>query len=122
MQWYLESQGHEVLVASEPEGCDVYQGCECNHEYACGDVLFVDYNMPRMKGLEFIELMSQRGCKGLPENKIIMSGNISAIDMDKVEVLGCKIEQKPLSLFRVDEIIEEAKKRLQPDRKLADLS
>jgi len=122
MKWHLEEQGHEVLVAPEPLICDVYLGCKCVDEYACGDILFVDYKMPRMTGLEFVELMAKRGCKGLTENKIIMSGDTTAIDIAKVEKLGCKVVQKPLSLSEVDKIVAVAKKRLHPDRRLADLS
>ena len=122
MQWYLENQGHEVLTAPEPLLCDIYYDCECNEEDPCGDILFVDYNMPRMNGLELVELMSLRGCKGHPENKIIMSGDPSSIDREKAKDLGCTVEQKPINFKRVNEIIEKCKTRIRQDRKLADLS
>ena len=122
MQWHLEDQGHEVLTAAEPQLCSVYQGCECKENHPCGDILFVDFNMPRMNGLELVELMAQKGCKGHPNNKIIMSGDTSAIDAAKAREFGCIIEQKPLSLQRIDEIIEQCKTRVSPERKLADLS
>jgi len=122
MRSYIEQLGHEVFTAPEPLLCDIYQGYSCCEEHACGDLVFVDYNMPRMTGLEFIELMARRGCKGPKENKVLMSGNTSAIDMDKVKALGCQVVQKPLRLARVGEIVEEAKNQIDPHRKLADLS
>lgn len=122
MQWHLEDQGYEVLTAAEPKLCAIYQGHECSGEYSCGDLLFIDYNMPQMNGLDFIERMSQRGCKASAQNKIIMSGDITAIDTSKAKRLGCKIEQKPLLFSRVDEIIAECKTRIPKQRKLADLS
>ena len=104
-KWHLEAQGHEVFTASEPMLCDIYKGNCCSSESACTDILFIDYNMPRMTGLEFIELMSQRGCKGDPATRIIMSGNTTAIDMDLVRKLGCKVVQKPLTFDGLDKII-----------------
>jgi len=121
-KWHLESFGHEVLTAPEPLLCSVYQGHQCDHDDACGDVLLVDYNMPRMNGIEFIDQMAQRGCKGATENKFIMSGNTSDIDMAKARKLGCSVLDKPISLTQLELIIEEAKKRIDPARKLTELS
>jgi len=121
-KWHLEDQGHEVLTAPEPVVCDIYKGHDCSEIYPCGDILFVDYNMPRMTGLEFVELMSQRGCKGHPSNKIIMSGDTTTIDMERVNRLGCQVIQKPVTLLRVDEIIDECKSRISEKRRLANLT
>ena len=104
-KWHLEAQGHEVYTASEPMLCDIYQGNCCSSESACTDVLLIDYNMPRMNGLEFIELISQRGCKGDPSTKVIISGNTTAIDMERVSQLGCQVVQKPFSFAALDKII-----------------
>jgi CheY-like chemotaxis protein len=104
-KWHLEAQGHEVFTASEPMLCDIYQGNCCSSESACTDVLLIDYNMPRMTGLEFIEMMSQRGCKSPPATKIIMSGNTGDIDVERVKRLGCQVVQKPFSFAELDRII-----------------
>lgn len=106
-KWHLEAHGHEVFTASEPMLCDIYQGDCCSSESACTDILLIDYNMPRMNGLEFIERMSQRGCKGDPATKIIMSGNTTDIDMDLVRKLGCQVVQKPLRFADLDKVIRQ---------------
>jgi len=121
-QWHLEDQGHEVLTAPAPEICQIYQGHTCTQDQACGDLLFVDYHLPKMTGLDFVELMEKRGCKGDPRNKVIISGNTTGIDMEKVAKIGCRVIQKPVSLEQVDAIIQEVVPRIDPDRSLADLS
>jgi len=85
--------------------CDIYTGNCCGSESACTDVLLIDYNMPRMTGLEFIELMSRRGCKVCPAAKIIMSGDTTAIDMERVKQQGCQVVQKPFSFAASDKTI-----------------
>ena len=122
LRWYLEDLGHDVLCASEPNFCDIYQNHDCLKDLPCGDMLLIDYHMRTTTGLDFVELLSKRGCKILPANKIIISGDISAIDMDRVEALGCQVEQKPLSFERLDELIDEASQRIASDRVLADLT
>jgi len=106
-KWHFEDQGYEVMTFAEPLQCQVYNQCACTHAQACGDILLVDYYMPRMTGLEFLELMARRGCKGKPENKIIMSGDTSAIEMDRVKKIGCRVLQKPVPLAKLDEIIHD---------------
>lgn len=120
-QWHLEANGHEVVVAEDPLISDIYHGCECQEDHPCGDLLFVDYMMPRMSGLEFIEMMHKRGCKGNPANKYIMSGNVNVIDMGRVKEIGCNVLQKPVTLEKIDEIVAEFEESLSPDRQLTSL-
>ena len=120
-QWHLEENGHEVIVAEEPLICDLYRGCNCQGDDPCGDILFVDYQMPRMNGLEFIHMMHNRGCKGNPANKYLMSGNLNVVDMALVKALGCNLLQKPVTLEKIDQIVEEVKQRLPTDRQLTPL-
>mgnify|MGYP000238817580 CR=1 FL=1 len=111
--WHLEDQGHEVITAEEPKMCDVYCKQACSKDGPCGHVLFVDYHMPQMTGLDFIEQMAAYGCMIPPANKIIMSGNVADIDEDRVRNAGCQLVEKPLSLARIDAIIEAAKKNIE---------
>ena len=119
--WHLSEQGHEVICIAEPTSCSVYQGKECDHQHPCGDILFIDKNMPRMSGLEFIEHMKGKGCKGLTQNKVVMSGSLEQVDIDKAIELGCIVVDKPITFDQIDELIEEMRKAIPADRKLADL-
>ena len=110
-KWHLEDLGHEVLTFAEPGVCDVYQGGLCQKTSPCSDALLVDYHMPGMNGLDFIENMVKSGCHGNPENVILMSGDTSRIDMDRVKKLGCRVVQKPLSLSVLEDWIEQVKLR-----------
>lgn len=111
-RWHLEELGHEVLTAPEPMMCDVYNGHDCQKTHSCADLLIIDFNMPRVTGLEFIEMLSMRGCKSLSSNKVIISGDTTSIDMVKVKQLGCQVLQKPVPLDRLEEIVRDAEKRL----------
>ena len=120
--WHLSDQGHEVICVAEPTSCSVYEGGQCDHEHPCGDILFVDRNMRKMTGLEFVAHMTRKGCKGLVQNKVVMSGGLSQEDIDKAAELGCVVVEKPITLDEIDALIERLKKDIPPDRKLADLS
>jgi len=122
LRMYLEDLGHEVFTAPEPLLCDVYCGQDCSEEFPCGDVLLVDYNMPRMTGLEYLEAMAARGCKGAVANKVIMSGDVGAIDLQRVAKLGCRVAAKPLTFADLDRILERALATTDADRELADLA
>ena len=119
---HLEVQGHEVICAHEPTVCRAFQGEVCDHEYPCGDILLTDNKMPNMTGLEFIEHMKNRGCKGLSKNKIVMSEFFSKEDIEKAKELGCHILNKPVIVEEIDKLIEQIKYTILPDRTLTDLS
>ena len=56
-------QGPEVITAKEPLYCDIQHECDCSAPSPCGDILLVDQEMPRMKGLDFIDFMHKRAAK-----------------------------------------------------------
>lgn len=111
-QWHLEDLGHEVMTAKSPEHCDVYQGHTCSKTIACGDVLLIDYNMPGMNGLDYIEKLKKRGCKGITSNLLLMSGNTTEIDMVKARALDCTVFQKPMTFDQLEEWLEGVKIRI----------
>lgn len=118
---YLEDQGHEVLTSDRPSGCAVFQGHDCKNDLPCAHALFVDYFLPEMNGLEFIEKMQKGGCKGMLRNTILMSGDSTAIDIKNAEKLGCMVVQKPLTFDKLDKIMDIIKSTVDLNKKLADL-
>lgn len=117
-RWHLEDLGHEVITCAEPVTCEVYSVDSCEQNAPCCDTLIIDYHMPGMNGLEFIESLVKHGCHGSTENILLMSGDTTRIDMQKVEKLGCRVVQKPLPLAFLEEWIEEVKSRM----KIAEIS
>ncbi len=97
LQWYLEDLGHNVIAGDSPFDCHVYQGGDCTRGVACTDVLLIDQHLPGMKGLDFIEVLTQRGCRGITANILLMSGDATSIDREKADRLGCTVVQKPIS-------------------------
>ena len=102
LRWYLEDRGHKVLTVPEPLACDVYQGHSCCQDIECANALIIDYRMPRMTGLEFIELLKERGCKGMTSKMLIITGNAGDVNRKKVSELNCSLLQKPVSYNELD--------------------
>jgi len=65
--------------------------------------------------------MNNKGCKGLAQNKVVMSGSLDREDLEKAKELGCVVVNKPITFDQVDELIDEMKKNIPPNRKLAPL-
>ncbi|PLY02940.1 MAG: hypothetical protein C0624_07360 [Desulfuromonas sp.] len=116
-QWYLEEQGHEVVTVPDPS----HYRCDGTHPYPCGDLFLVDFSMPRVSGLDFIEQMQANGCKCATENKFIVSGNIDAVDKERVKQLGCQLLQKPLTFADLDTILQTIQSRTPQERQLSPL-
>lgn len=98
VKWFLEELSYDVVTATDPSDCDVFNGHECSKDSPCGHALIINHNLPKMNAIDFIELMIQRGCKGILSNMLVISGNTSQVDMEKATALGCTVAQKPVSL------------------------
>ncbi len=116
----LLGKGYEVISLADPTACPLYmdEECTCPSEEACGDLLITDNKMPRMTGLEFVEHQSQRGCKGIVGNKLVVSGTWSPSELSSAEHLGCSVMHKPYKLNVLLDWIEVRKKRILHGRKL----
>jgi DNA-binding response OmpR family regulator len=116
----LEQNGHEVLTASDLTGCPVYDQADgtCPHEKACGDVLLIDQNMPKMTSLGFIQLQLERCGKGSVHNKAMMSDCLTRKEKELATRLGCTIFSKPFRLNSLLDWLECVEAKLPPERKL----
>lgn len=121
LQEYLTHLGHEVICAEHPLATPVCQKTQCDLEVACADGYFVDLSMPQMNGIDFYESLIRRGCKSPPSNRVLMSGNISKEAIDKANEFGITVVSKPVSLSKVEELVNEMRSRVDPNRKLADI-
>lgn len=97
IKWFLDDLGYDVVVANMPENCDVFHGHDCTKENPCGHALIIDHNMPSTNGIDFIEQLIKRGCKGMVSNMLVISGDIRQVDIDKATRIGCTVMQKPVS-------------------------
>jgi CheY-like chemotaxis protein len=116
----LERKGYEVIGTSDPTLCPIYSNLNqpCPHEDACGDFLLTDNRMPRMTGLDFIAAQSRRGCKGIVNNKAVISSSWTPEERKMAKALGCKIFKKPYRIKEISEWLDEAEKKISNDRKL----
>jgi CheY-like chemotaxis protein len=119
----LHEKNYEVISASSPMGCPVYEDLTalCPHKFACGDFLITDNHMPAMTGLEFVLAQEQRGCKGVVHNKAVMSACWADNELKLANYLGCKVFKKPFSLAEINKWLDEREKLIPHDRKLDDL-
>jgi len=121
LQEYLTHLGHEVICAEHPLAAPICQKTQCNIEFACADGYFVDLSMPHMNGIDFFESLTRRGCKAPPENRVLMTGNLTQEAKDKADELGVTVVHKPLQLSKIEELVEEMRSNVDPKRRLADL-
>lgn len=117
-RWHLQDMGHEVFTFAAPVECDLQVYCLCQQSRPCVDALLIDYSLPGMNGLDFIENQMKHGCKGDPRNILLMSGDTTRIDMKKAVALGCSVEQKPLSLETLERWISEVQLRKKENQSL----
>lgn len=117
------NKGHEVLACSEPVFCPHYSDleCSCLQDYACGDLMIIDNRMSKMSGLDLIKKQIEGGCKGAVQNKLILSTAGTKEELRFAKELGCKIINKPFKLEEISKWIDECEKKIDPNRKLADL-
>ena len=97
--WSLfDSRGYEVFTFPEPGLCPLHvvRECPCPGDSSCADLIISDVNMMGANGIDFLEQLTQKGCK--QRHFGIMSGGFSAADLARASELGCKLFTKPLDL------------------------
>jgi len=119
-QMHLEEiKGHQVETFEEPLFCDLYKGERCQCDTPCAELIFLDYRLPEMSGLDLVKRIWEKGCREMVPNIVIMTGDTTVIDHRDIEHFGCRLEQKPLTLHTVDRIIIDAEDRLELNRNMA---
>jgi len=119
-----KNKGHEVLALPEPIVCPLYSDldCCCSQDLACGDLMIISNRMAKMSGLKLIKKQLEGGCKGATQNKLVLSTSIrKSREFSFANELGCKVIMKPFKVSEISKWIDECEKRIDPNRKLADL-
>lgn len=104
-KWHLEEQGHDVTTFECPnEMLAHFKACHFR-QTSCFDIIFVDYNMPAMSGLDLLEHSLHKICKLPLDRKVLMSGVFNNQAIMRAKKMGVKMVQKPISLLLVDKMI-----------------
>ncbi|NOR50862.1 MAG: hypothetical protein GQ530_07530 [Desulfuromonadales bacterium] len=119
-----QNKGHEVIALPEPVVCPLYSDldCCCSQDLACGDLMIISNRMAKMSGLKLIKQQLEGGCKGAAQNKLVLSTSArKSREFSFAKELGCKVLMKPFKLSEISAWIDECEKKIDPNRKLADL-
>lgn len=120
----LQQKGHEVIALSEPTVCPLYSelDCCCSQESPCGDLMIISNRMAKMSGMKLIKKQLEGGCKGAVQNKLVLSSTIrKSREHSFAKELGCKVLLKPFKISEISAWVDECEKKINPDRKLADI-
>jgi DNA-binding response OmpR family regulator len=94
---FLEDEGYQVVTANDPSFCQaIMTDSTCLLEAPCCDIVIVDYSMPKMNGLDFLEDRAKRQCKGVDIPTALMSGCLPEGGKKRLESMGCTFFQKPV--------------------------
>ena len=119
-----QRKGHEVLAFSEPVVCPLYSDleCCCAQDHVCGDLMIIENRMSKMSGLNLIKKQLEGGCKGAAQNKLVLSATARRKEaLSFAKELGCFIIMKPFRLEEISKWIDECEKKIDPNRRLAEL-
>jgi CheY-like chemotaxis protein len=96
-----ETRGYEVFDFPDPKICPLHvrSSCPCPGETKCTDVIISDVQMSNVSGLDFVEGLLRKGCKG--PHIALISGDWSYSDLVRAEQLGCKTFFKPFQLSQI---------------------
>ena len=117
----FEAVGYEVVTADTPVTCAFYAddaGC-CPKQNRCTDILITDNQMPKMTGIELLELQHQKGCKLTSKNKILLTGREDSELRTRAEALGCHFLPKPVPIHVMLALVKECEGRVDLSDSLA---
>jgi DNA-binding response OmpR family regulator len=116
-----ERHGYEVLEFSSPVFCPLHakSQCVCAPGEACTDVIISDLDMPKVRGLDFVEAQIRKGCHC--QHILLVSGSCDESTYAQARKLGCKVIEKPFRLQQIEAWLDEVDRSLSPTRVLHDL-
>ena len=117
--WKLfDDRGYEVFTFPEPGMCPLHvvRECPCPADTNCSDLIISDVNMHGTNGIDFLEVLIQKGCR--QRHIALMSGNFSDTDLARAAKIGCVLFAKPLELDAITAWVEVVEESIPPERAL----
>ena len=116
---YFDKKGFEVFTFPNPASCPLCKKeiCPCPIKHACADFILTDFEMPIMKGLNFLEEQINKGCRC--NHMALMSGNLSNKEIQHAKELGVAVFHKPFNLKEIDDWVEKSIKTIPDERILS---
>jgi DNA-binding response OmpR family regulator len=120
LEKHFIQRGYEVLTFEEPVVCPVYENSSdnCENIYPCADLMFVDFKMPKMNGVELLEHQKQRGCKLHANNKAIITGFVIDEYLDRINKLGSALIRKPFAFSGISSWLRACEERMDLSHRL----
>jgi DNA-binding response OmpR family regulator len=111
----LTGKGHTVISHSDPTEFPLFnkQICPCKPEDFCTDVLIADIVMPKIKGIEFVKDLRNKGCWPLKlGNVAVMSGFLTLHYLNELHSMGIHYFRKPFELREIFNWLEKCQERV----------
>jgi len=115
LKMILSARGHEVDTYLDPTATPIVKAQEClgtGEGFHCADAMLIDYFMPNMNGLEFLNLLDERGCGLFNDNKAIITAYGTNELRQKLDQLGVKYFRKPFKLHEITQWLEDCSTRV----------
>jgi DNA-binding response OmpR family regulator len=116
-----EKHGYEVVEFSSPAFCPLHAKaqCVCGPGEVCTDLIISDLDMPKVKGLDFVEAQIRKGCHC--QNILLVSGSCDKNSFARAGKLGCKVIEKPFRIQQIEAWLDEVDRSLSATRVLHDI-
>lgn len=110
----LTNRGHQVDLFTRSEQCPYLEGTACarTNPSTCAEVMIVDYQLPRVTGLEFLLHQEQNGCRVPRANKAVASALVTEKRAVEITSHGYVVLKKPFDTSALDDFLAQCEVRL----------
>lgn len=117
---FFEERDYETLTFRELEICPVYARSEkCPVSYACCDILLIDAQTVKTKGIDLIAAQKGHGCPLTLRNKAIISESLSEEELAALGEMGSAFFRKPVDIAELERWVEVCETRIDLSRPVA---
>jgi FixJ family two-component response regulator len=118
----LSLRGYEVLLYSDAAMvCPLLgvEGDRCTYDIPCTDVLFTNFNMPGLNGVEVLQHHQLKGCRLNVRNKAVIFGYLDDLSRRALDSMGCMSFQKPITVTELSDWLDDCERRIDLSQPLA---